>query len=530
MGHYQRYNQLKKGGDEEAGTLVFVWTNPGYYRRRSPKLFSILLLSLLSCSFILAPYFFSSSSALSHLYSFGVQNEGLDGDTAVKAPLCSSISNGTICCDRSHFRSDICFMKGDVRTHSPSSSVFLYSSKNSDGFINYVSSIVDDGEEEEDDELQHEKIKPYTRKWETSIMDTIEELDLISKKGNLGVHHPCDVVHNVPAVFFSTGGYTGNVYHEFNDGIVPLYITSQHFNKKVVFVILEYHNWWVMKYGDILSHLSNHPTIDFSGDNRTHCFTEAIVGLRIHDELTVDSSLMNGNKSIVDFRNLLDRAYWPRIRGLIQDEEREAQEKKISLRPTSGSASDIGKKVQYQPRRPKLVILSRDGSRAITNENMLVKTAEEIGFQVQVLRPERTTELAKIYRVLNSSDVMIGVHGAAMTHFLFMKPGSVFIQVIPLGTDWAAETYYGEPARKLHLKYIGYKIMPRESSLFDEYDRDDPVLTNPSSLTKKGWQYTKKIYLDGQTVTLDLIRFRRRLVRAYDHITGMHRRSRLQSH
>ncbi|XP_022747125.1 uncharacterized protein LOC111296912 [Durio zibethinus] len=523
MVHHQRYNQLKKGGDDEAGTLVFVWTNPGYYRRRRPKLFSVLLLSLISCSFILGPHFFSSSSAISHLYSFGVRNVGLVGDMDVNAPLCSSISNGTICCDRSHFRSDICFMKGDVRTHSPSSSIFLYSSKQGNGFFNYVSSIDDDGEEGEDDELQHEKIKPYTRKWERSVMDTIGELELITKRGNLGVHHLCDVIHNVPAVVFSTGGYTGNVYHEFNDGIMPLYITSQHFNKNVVFVILEYHNWWVTKYGDILSHLSDYPTIDFSGDNRTHCFTEAIVGLRIHDELTVDSSLMKSSKSIVDFRNLLDRAYWPRIRDLIQDEEREAQEKKVSLRPTSGSVLDIGKRVPYEAKRPKLVILSRNGSRAITNENILVKAAEEIGFLVLVMRPERTTELAKIYRVLNSSDVMIGVHGAAMTHFLFMMPGSVFIQVIPLGTDWAAETYYGEPARKLGLKYIGYKVMLRESSLFDEYDKDDPVLRNPSNLTKKGWQYTKKIYLEGQTVRLDLVRFRKRLVHAYDYINRINR-------
>ncbi|XVF56175.1 hypothetical protein PTKIN_Ptkin06aG0096500 [Pterospermum kingtungense] len=543
MVHYQRYNQLKKGGDEEKGTLVFVWTNSGdYYRRRRPKLFSVLLLSLISCSFILAPYFFSSSfcklfSSLGFAYfplflhfdlscmlfadAFGVRN-GLVDDMDVKAPSCSSISNGTICCDRSHFRSDICFMKGDVRTHSPTSSIFLYSSKKGNGFANYVSSIVGDGEQEENDELEHEKIKPYTRKWEISVMDTIDELDLISKRGNLGVHHLCDVIHNVPAIVFSTGGYTGNVYHEFNDGIMPLYITSQHFNKKVVFVILEYHNWWVMKYGDILSHLSDYPTVDFSGDNRTHCFTEVIVGLRIHDELTVDSSLMKRNKSIVDFRNLLDRAYCPRIRGLIQDEQREAQEKKISLGPTSGSVFDFGEKVQYSAGRPKLVILSRNGARAITNENILVEAAEEIGFQVRVLRPERTTELAKIYRVLNSSDVMIGVHGAAMTHFLFMKPGSVFIQVIPLGTDWAAETYYGEPARKLGLKYIGYKIMPKESSLFDEYDKYDPVLRNPSSLTKKGWQYTKKIYLEGQTVRLDLRRFRKRLDRAYEFITRIH--------
>ncbi|XVE75584.1 hypothetical protein DITRI_Ditri12bG0105100 [Diplodiscus trichospermus] len=528
MVHYQRYNQLKKDGDEESGTLVFVWTNPGYYRRRRPKLFAILLLSLLSCSFILAPHLFCVSPVLSHFYSFGVQNEGLTSDMDVNAPLCSSVSNGTICCDRSHFRTDICFMKGDVRTHTPLSSVFLYSSKNSYSFINYVSNMVDDGEEE-DVELQHERIKPYTRKWETSVMDTIDELHLISKRGNFGVHPSCDVIHNVPAVIFSTGGYTGNVYHEFNDGIMPLYITSQHFMKKVVFVILEYHNWWVMKYGDILSHLSDYPIIDFSGDNRTHCFPEAIVGLRIHDELTVDSSLMKSNKSILDFRNLLDRAYWPRIRGLIQDEKREAQEKNISLHPTSGFALDIGKKVQHQARRPKLVILSRNGSRAITNENNLVKAAEEIGFQVHVLRPERRTELAKIYRALNSSDAMVGVHGAAMTHFLFMKPGSVFIQVIPLGTDWAAETYYGEPARKLGLKYIGYKITPRESSLFDEYDKDDPVLRDPESLNEKGWEYTKKIYLESQTVKLDLRRFKKRLLRAYDYISRIQRQSHLRS-
>ncbi|KAH1114418.1 hypothetical protein J1N35_007796 [Gossypium stocksii] len=508
MVQHQRYNQLKNGGDEEAATLVLVWTNRGYYRRRRPKILSFLLLSLLSCGFILAPHFFSFSSALSHLSDFfGVQNDGLAGDLDVNAPLCSSISIGSVCCDRSHFRSDICFMKGDIRTHSPTSSVFLYSPKNSD---DNVSSTVDG------DELQHEKIKPYTRKWETSVMATIDELNLISKRRNSDVDNSCDVIHDVPAVIFSTGGYTGNVYHEFNDGIIPLYITSQQFNKEVVFVILEYHDWWVMKYADILPHLSSYPPIDFNGDNRTHCFTEAITGLIIHGELTVDPILMKNNESIVDFRNLLDRAYRPRIAGLI----RKAQEK------ISGCALATPKRMHNQPKKPKLVILSRKGSRAITNQNILVKAAEEIGFEVHVLRPEPTTELAKIYMELNSSDAMIGVHGAAMTHFLFMKPRcSVFIQVIPLGTDWAAETYYGEPARKLGLKYIGYKISLRESSLVDEYDKDDPVLTDPSSLNQKGWEYTKKIYLERQTVKLDLTRFRKRLLRAYDYITRIHLQS-----
>jgi hypothetical protein len=406
-------------------------------------------------------------------------------------------------------------MKGDIRTHSSSSSIFLY---NSISHNNNVSRTI-----EEDKMIQHEKIKPYTRKWETSVMDTIDELNLVAKKVNSGNVQGCDVQHDVPAVFFSNGGYTGNVYHEFNDGIIPLYITSQRFNKKVVFVILEYHSWWITKYGDILSHLSDFPPINFSEDNRTHCFSEAIVGLKIHDELAVDSSLMQGNKSIVDFRNLLDKAYSPRIKGLIKDEEREAEEKlrqqrQISLSPSPEPESKTSQGLQEIARtKPKLVIVSRSGSRAIINENLLVRMAEEIGFKVNVLKPQKTSELAKIYRVLNESDVMIGVHGAAMTHFMFMKPRSVFIQVVPLGTNWAADTYYGEPARKLGLKYIGYEIHPKESSLYGKYDKNDPILKDPESINEKGWEYTKKIYLDSQNVKLDLRRFRKRLHRAYEY-------------
>lgn len=526
MVQYFRYHQLKKGehhhaGEDEMLSLMSA-TSSGYFRRSRPKLFSLLILSLLSCCLILGAHLFCSPSAFSLLYSFGVESDGVAANVNAKASLCSSISNGTICCDRSSIRSDVCVMKGDVRTNSASSSIFLYTSKSTDAVIKNVSSSVD-----KDEELQHEKVKPYTRKWETSVMDTIDELDLIVKTENFRNNHHCDVKHDVPAVFFSTGGYTGNVYHEFNDGLLPLYITSQHFNKKVVFVILEYHDWWIMKYGDILSHLSDYPAIDFSGDKRTHCFPEAIVGLRIHDELTVDPSLMQGNKSVVDFRNVLDRAYLPRVQSLLKEEERLAQEK--LKQKVHSSSSEIRKEVQDATlKRPKLVILSRNGSRAITNEDLLVKMAEEIGFRVEVVRPERTTELARIYGALNSSEVMIGVHGAAMTHFLFMRPGSVFIQVIPLGTEWAADAYYGEPARKLGLKYIGYQILPRESSLYDKYDRNDPVLRDPESVSEKGWQYTKSIYLDNQNVRLNLGRFQKRLLRAYSYtIAKMNRRSHL---
>lgn len=515
---YNLYNHWKKNkeymvDDDEESNFHSICGNSGYCNKKpSPKLLYFIILSLLSCSLILAPQILSSTSNFSLFYPFGFDDEGLGSEPDGNGFLCSSVPNGTICCDRSSIRSDICIMKGDVRTHSASSSIFLYRNNGVNDFVSAPST----DENDKPEVIQHEKIKPYSRKWETSVMDTIDELNLNVKGKESGIHHQCEVQYNVTAVFFSTGGYTGNLYHEFNDGILPLYITSQHLNKKVVFVFLEYHNWWIMKYGDILSQLSDFPAIDFSGDKRIHCFPEAIVGLRIHDELTVNSSLMEGNKSIRDFRKLLDQAYWPRIRGLIREEEGRAQSKteKSALSPSSDNLIETIKETQ-ESNRPKLVVVSRNGSRAITNEDLLVKMAEDIGFVVEVLRPQRTSELAKAYRVLNSSDVMIGVHGAAMTHFLFMKPSSVFIQVIPLGTDWAAETYYGEPAVKFGLRYIGYKILPKESSLYDDYDKNDPVLIDPQSVNEKGWEFTKKIYLDGQTVRLNLGRFRKRLLRVY---------------
>ncbi|XP_058738220.1 xylan glycosyltransferase MUCI21 [Vicia villosa] len=505
--HRKRSSDSTKDEESHIPLMDCSCSTSVYYKRTKPKLLSFLfLITFLSCCYVFAPFFLGPSFSLSLLYSNGPENDANQNGVDVKASTCSSVSTGTICCDRTGYRSDICVMKGDIRTDSSSSSIFLYNSINKNNVSRKVNG--GKGEDKEDQVLQLEKIKPYTRKWETSVMDTIDELNLVSKKVDSRRVRKCDVQHDVPAVFFSNGGYTGNVYHEFNDGIIPLYITSQHFNKKVVFVILEYHSWWIMKYGDILSHLSEFPPIDFSKDNRTHCFSEAIVGLKIHDELAVDSSLMEGKKSIVDFRNLMDKAYSPRIKGLIREEEREQQQN--SLSPSEGVQEIAWKK-------PKLVIVSRSGSRAITNENLLVKMAEEIGFQVAVLKPQKTSELAKIYRVLNESDVMIGVHGAAMTHFMFMKPKSVFIQVVPLGTNWAADTYYGEPARKLGLKYIGYEIHPKESSLYERYDKSDPILSDPDSITNKGWEYTKKIYLDSQNVKLDLRRFRKRLHRAYEY-------------
>ncbi|KAJ0513412.1 putative glycosyltransferase 61 [Helianthus annuus] len=132
MVHYQRYIQLRKGVtvatyvDEEDACVHMSGCN----KKPKPKLvFFLMLCTLLSFCLILAPHLLPfPTPTLSLLYPSAGDHEAVSDS---KINVCSSVSNGTICCDRSSIRSDVCVMKGDIRTHSSSFSVFLYSSKNS---------------------------------------------------------------------------------------------------------------------------------------------------------------------------------------------------------------------------------------------------------------------------------------------------------------------------------------------------------------------------------------------------------------
>ncbi|XP_048554990.1 xylan glycosyltransferase MUCI21-like [Triticum urartu] len=371
---------------------------------------------------------------------------------------------------------------------------------------------------------EEERIRPYTRKWEAHVMKTIDEVRF--RRVPPGEAARCDVRHDMPAVLLSTGGFTGNVYHEFNDGLLPMFVTAGHLQRRVVLVILEYHDWWMTKYGDVVSRLSAFPPIDFTADRRVHCFPEVIAGLRIHGELPVDPARPPEGRSIRDFRRLLDDAYRPRINYLERMERKAARKQRRASGAAATKLALPNKHPAAPAERPKLVIVSRTGSRVIENEEELKAVAADVGFDVRVVRPERSTEMCKIYRDLNASDAMVGVHGAAMTHFLFMRPGKVFIQVVPLGTDWAANEYYGEPAARLGLRYVGYKILPEESSLAREYPAGHPVLTDPAGVAQRGWDVTKKVYLDRQNVRLDLARFREELVAAHRYLVAGKRKGR----
>ncbi|KAJ0095591.1 hypothetical protein Patl1_16747 [Pistacia atlantica] len=331
------------------------------------------------------------------------------------------------------------------------------------------------------------KTRPYPRKTDKTAMSRVKELTLSSTLPDVW----CGVTHDSPAVVFSTGGYTGNFFHEFMDGFIPLYITFNsiflnHHQDDIILVITDYKDWWSRKYEELLAHFSRHPIINMDNENLTHCFPSVIVGLISHGPMIINPKLLPHPKTLLDFQAILQNAY--------------------SQDPDEIPSSQ----------RPRLVLVNRNAKvgRMIMNLEEVIKTANDVGFDVTIFEPARNTSLVESFKLIHASHAMLGVHGAALTNFLFLRPGSVLMQVVPIGTQWLSDSYFRNPARVLGLEYLEYKIKAEESSLAERYGANDTVLTNPKAFTRGNWKHMH-LYLKTQNVKFDKVKLKRYLKNAY---------------
>ncbi|CAK9157504.1 unnamed protein product [Ilex paraguariensis] len=330
-------------------------------------------------------------------------------------------------------------------------------------------------------------VRPYARQDDDNLLKTITPVNILH--GNI-TPPACHYTHNVPAVIFSSSGFTGNLFHEFNEIIIPLFITTRHFKSNVLFILIDYRPWFVSKYHRIFSRLSQYEVMNPAANISVHCFPGAVVGLKYHDNLAINSSEIPGGYSMPDFKEFLRKSYNLKI-------------KKVS-----------------EIERPVLVLISRRKTRMFLNEDEMIGMMKELGFQVVVTtRPNRMSNLNRFSKVVNSGSVLVGAHGAGLANELFLSAGAVMVQLMPLGLDWPANAFYGNPAREMGVHYLEYKIEPEESSLLKLYGRDHPVIVDPDSIFAKGYQAGRAVYLDQQNMKINLVRFRETLVEAL-RLTG----------
>ncbi|KAF6997072.1 hypothetical protein CFC21_013325 [Triticum aestivum] len=371
-------------------------------------------------------------------------------------------------CDFSNFRANVCEMRGNIRIHPNASSVMYMEPASS-----------------KRNELW--KLKPYPRKGDELCLSKVTELTVKSSK----VAPECTKYHNVPVVVFALTGYTGNLFHDFTDALVPLFTTASEFNGEVQFLITDMAIWWTRKYHVVFKKLSNYPLIDFNKDTDVHCAKHAIVGLHAYMEFTIDPSKAPHNYTMVDFNRFMRRTY---------ELPREA-------------VSALG---EIPKAKPRLLIISRQRTRMFLNLPEIIAMAEGLGFEVVVEEANVSSDLSQFSKVVNSVDVMMGVHGAGLTNCVFLPHNATLIQIVPWGgIEGVCRIDFGDPAEQMGLRYKQYSIAVHESSLTDQYPLDHEIFKNPLAF-HKGFEFIKETFMDKQNVRLDCNRFKPVLLQTLD--------------
>lgn len=392
---------------------------------------------------------------------------------------CAGRNEGPVLCDFSSSRSDVCELKGDVRVLHNATILHRHPLARRRSW----------------------KMKPHARKNDRHALARITEVTVASSNAT---DHPaprCMANHTAPAVVFSAGGYAGNMFHDLTDVLVPLFITTRRFAGDVHLLVGDAPPWWLDRFRPLLRGISHHDVVDMSrgagaGGRGVLCYPHVVLGLEFHKEMSVDAARTAGVYSMADFARLARRSY-----GLARDTA-------IRLR----GSSDVG-------RRPRLLLISRKSTRAFTNTGAIARAVTELGYEVVVSEPSRqdAAGLASFARLVNSCDVLVGVHGAGLANLVFLPPGAVLVQVVPLGgLDALAAEDFGAPARDAGLQYVHYAIAVAESTLAGRYPRDHRVLRDPAAVRRDGWAALRETYLVGQNVTVDVRRFGGALRRAME--------------
>ncbi|TKW13129.1 hypothetical protein SEVIR_5G078700v4 [Setaria viridis] len=405
---------------------------------------------------------------------------GLPGDIAFTTRAGPVDQQRQPLCDTSDSRADVCDVTGDVRMDASASAfvVVVGSAGGADG--------------------QTYKVRPYPRKGDATSMGRVTEITVRTAAG-AGAAPRCTASHAEPAVVFSIGGYTGNLFHDFTDVIVPMYNAAQRYGGDVRLVVTDAAPRWLAKYGALLRGLSHHAPLDLAkaaAAGEVHCFGHAVVGLRAHRELMIERERSPDGVGMPDFTRFLRRAL-----SLPRDA------------PTSpGGATGC---------KPRLLIVSRRGTRLILNTEAVVRTAEEVGFEAVVSELDvADDDVGRVGRLINSFDAMVGVHGADLTNMVFLPTGAAMVQIVPWGgLQWIARMDFGDPAEAMGLRYIQYEIAVHESSLKDKYPRDHEIFTNPTALHKKGFKFLRNTFLKSQDIIVDVDRFRAVLLQALENLS-----------
>lgn len=397
------------------------------------------------------------------------------GDTTEEAKAKITCDENAVDEGFPYARPSVCELSGDVRVSPKEKTMFFINPSGAGPFD-------DNGEK---------KIRPYARK-DTFLLPGVVEVTIKSVASPVSAP-ACARRHDVPAVVFSTAGYTDNFFHDNTDVMIPLFLSTAHFAGEVQFLITNFKPWWVKKFAPLLKKLSNYEVINFDKEEDVHCFPGGQLGLYRDRDLIIGPHPTRNphNYTMVDYNRFLRRAF-----GLPRD-----------------APAVLGEKMTV---RPKMLMIERKGTRKLLNLRAVQALCEELGFEVTVA--EAGADVRAFAETVNAADVLLAVHGAGLTNQIFLPTGAVLVQIVPWGKmDWMATNFYGQPARDMQLRYVEYYVSEEETTLKDKYSRDHYVFKNPMQIHAQGWPALAEIVMK-QDVMVNVTRFKPFLLKALDQL------------
>jgi hypothetical protein len=301
----------------------------------------------------------------------------------------------------------------------------------------------------------------------------------------------------MPAIVFSLGGFTGNVWHDFSDVLVPLFLTARQFDRDVQLMITDNKPWFIKKYSAIFHNLTRHKIIDLDADGQARCYPHVIVGLRSHRDLGIDPKSSPENYTLMDFRLFVREAY-----GL------PAPEVDIPYR----SDKDDPKK------KPRIMLIDRAKTRRFMNLPDVMRGLDLFDFEVVKADLRADSNLDEFVRLVDSCDAIMGVHGAGLTNMVFLRSGAVLVHIVPYGIEFMADWLYGAAARDMGLRHVQYSISPHESTLMEKYGWNHTAIKDPEAIRKSGWEQLGELYMSQQNIVLNMTRFGPTLFKAIEFI------------
>ena len=328
-------------------------------------------------------------------------------------------------CDLSDPRYDICEISGDARAIGANRTVL---------YVPLVEQRGTDGPEW--------AIKDQSRK---NLGDIIEvNVKTLSSAQSL-VAPECTSRHAVPAAVFAMNVIIGNPWHDLSNVLIPLFITTRAYDGEVQFLVTELQPWFVDKYRLILTNLSRYDIIDFNKDACVRCYPHIIVGLRSHGDLDIDPTRTPHNYTLLDFCLYIREVF------SLPPESRGTPYKEASKKNAANENGTVTEKP-----KPRLLLINRGESRKFVNLPEVSAAVEAAGFELLGMEPTRDMGMEEFARAVDSCDVLMGVHGAALTNFFFLRTNAVLLQVVGSGLEREALHYYGNQAKAVMVQHIQY--------------------------------------------------------------------------